>query len=258
MSIWLEITTTIKCPNICQYCPNDQFVETYNSNILQLSFSNFKLVIDKIPDNSIICFSGFAEPATNKNLSDMIIYAHSKNHKVLLLTTLMGWSIDEYDKVKDILTSLNIHLPDNNKKTIININKSYLDLLIHIILNPPKSLMFNHHDGDIHDDIQHIIPNSTLLNIHDRSGLINEGIKTNVVNANYCKHAFLFYYEDGAGVLLPDGRVVSCCNDFRLQNIWGNLFEQSWDDIKANIHATDLCKKCICGSYKESLEGNQR
>jgi sulfatase maturation enzyme AslB (radical SAM superfamily) len=249
MGAWLEISTVGECKNKCQFCPQDVLKKAYTSKIKKLSLDNFKKAVDKLPENSAVCFSGFVDPCLNPNVSDMILYAHEKGFKVYLLTTLIGWSIEEYVKVKDILDYLSIHLPDNDGKTVINIRDTYIELLEYIVTNPPPNaeFLFNHHSGEIHEKIKDKIPYSYLLDIHDRGGLLDKGIKSVHPNAVKCGHSFLFTHEDGGSVLLPNGDCVTCCNSFNLEENLGNLFTQSWDDIKKNIKPIELCKKCICG-----------
>lgn len=66
---------------------------------------------------------------------------------------------------------------------------------------------------------------------HDRAGLvrwtnkiqINRNI--NIFNPHHCCRPFEWLH------VLADGRVVSCCMNYELNQIWGNLFEQSLAEI---------------------------
>ena len=64
-------------------------------------------------------------------------------------------------------------------------------------------------------------------------------------------------------ILLPDGTVVLCCNDFSLQHVLGNLLEQSYNDImdseiiKKIKHAMlndDGSKTLLCRKYAYAKE----
>jgi hypothetical protein len=249
MAAYLEITTNIKCPNKCLYCPQSLFVERYGTGEQNLSFENFKLAIDKLPLSSTVCFSGFSEPFTNQQTINMILYAFQKGCHVSIFTTLIGMSLEQYKQLQKYnYKYFSIHLPDNGDKSVFPINQKYIDLLQYVNTNRPLgTFIFNRHGENVHDNIKHIIQQSSPIDINNRAGNINLG-KTYHCDKNvHCGHSFLFSYSDGGCVLLPDGRVISCCNDFGLEYCFGNLFVQSWDEIKGNIKATGLCKKCSCG-----------
>lgn len=262
MSAFLEVTTYGGiCPNLCKYCPRELFAENYKDNEKFLSLDSFKLAISKLPSSSMITFSGFTEPAINPNLVDMILYAHNQGHLVQICTTLIGLTIDKYEKIKNVpFRHFGIHIPDNSGKTNINITESYIQLLKYIIKNPPSYLVFSHHCGDIHEDIKDIISHSFLLNINDRCGNLEideDVIKVYHSGNIYCNHSFLFNYPDGAGLMLPNGDIVLCCMIFDLKNKLGNLFQQNWSDI---VNSSEMqfildglkdenknnpCRKCI-------------
>jgi hypothetical protein len=47
-------------------------------------------------------------------------------------------------------------------------------------------------------------------------------------------------------VMLPNGDVVLCCQDYHLDHVLGNLFEQSFaEDLPDPIPAYDLCRSCV-------------
>jgi len=263
MSVFLEVTTKIGCPVNCDYCPQSLFLSQYKSEIMNLSLDNFKLAIDKLPENSTISFAGFSEPMMNSDAVDMIEYVYSKNHKIMLLTTLVGMTIQQYDRIRHLnWDHFSIHLPDNKGKTKINITQDYINLLTYVVSNPPNGMFLcNHHLGDVHDSIKHIISSSNLLTIHDRAGAVKTSdaiVKDLDIKGNIkCGHRFLFNYPNGSGVLLPNMDVILCCSDFGLQYRLGNLMNSSWNEIMNSetmqyviSSLTDeskdsLCRKCF-------------
>lgn len=257
MNVFLEVSTCGSCVLNCKYCPQSLIKEKYKGDKF-LSFDNFKLALSKLPNNSTICFAGFSEPCVNPSIIDMIKYSFSRGHSVMLLTTLIGLTIESYNEIKDFTYDhFSIHLPDNKLKTNINITNDYLDLLTHIINNPPNgTFLCNHHYGDLHESIKHIIPYSYLLDIHDRSGNL-EYDDTNVHHCYKsgsikCGHRFL---NGNSGLLLPNGDIELCCNSWSLNNTLGNIFNQSWEEIMNsetyknicfnNVNNIDsICRKC--------------
>lgn len=237
MSAFLEITTINKCLNKCVYCPQDLFVSKYKG-CNQLTLDNFKIMIDKLPVNSIISFAGFSEPFVNQSTVDMVEYAFSKGHNVWIFTSLIGLDIDQYKRLlKYSYGYFSIHLPDDLSKTIVPITDKYLETLKFVVNNIPSgNFAFHHHGGNLHKKIKDIVLNSQSIPVHDRSGnLDNEDqsiIRTIKLKGKLrCVHAFLFNSNDGGCLTLPNGDVYLCCNDFGLQHKLGNLINQSWQDI---------------------------
>ena len=76
-------------------------MQKYDS-VKTLTYENFVKVIDKLPKEIRITFSGFTEPFLNKRTSDMILYAHSKGHRISVFTTGVGLTIEDIKKIKHI------------------------------------------------------------------------------------------------------------------------------------------------------------
>ncbi len=245
MGAFLEISTSIPCILHCEYCPQEVLKKKYKSKIKNLSLNNFKIAINKLPENSVITWSAFNEPFQNPETIDMIFYAYEKGHKIQLNTTLVGLNIEKYNLIKDLPFSLfGIHLPDSEGKTVIPITIQYKTLLKYIVENPPLNVNYNHHAAEVHDEIKNIINSSHKLIIHNRSGLIKGGRVDYHPNVIKCGQQFLFTNNDGGCVLLPNGDCVTCCQSFNIQERLGNLFTQSWGEIKSNIKLFELCKFC--------------
>ena len=100
----------------------------------------------------------------------------------------------------------------------------------------------------------------------DRAGNLdqNDVTLTHVNRAGniYCTRALAINHN----VLLPDGSLALCCNDFGLANIIGNLEKQSYDEImlgekmrsiKRAMHidldADLICRKCM---FAEEVRNN--
>lgn len=238
MSAFLEITTWAgACPNWCEYCPQEVFTERYDGkhNWLSLSLEDFKTAVNKLPEGSTIAFSGFSEPATNMELADMILYAAETGHKVMLLTTLVGMTMQDYERICQVeFEHFSVHLPDGMRASCINITDGYLNLLDYVSKAPPRgTFLFNHHGGDIHPDLRGIVRFSYLLDMNDRAASL-EG--TDAITAYHsgpirCSHRFIDNYPGGAGLFLPNGDVYLCCQDFGLKHRLGNLLDQSWAEI---------------------------
>ena len=110
----LEITVNIAkkgCAVACIVCPQEKLSNTYNlypesELVRDLTFDDFKTVIDKVPLTTRIDFSGYTEPYLNKDCSKMLKYAHDKGHTVSVYTTLVGAKESDIDLLLEILMSL--------------------------------------------------------------------------------------------------------------------------------------------------------
>lgn len=246
MGAHLEVSTAIPCVLNCRYCPQEVLKKQYKSDVKMLSLENFIIAVNKLPEKSKVTFSAFNEPFQNPEIVDMIVYAYKQGHDISINSTLVGMDIPKYERIRQLkIKNFGIHLPDNEGKTVIRITEQYKELLRYIINNPPPYLRFNHHAGDVHDDIKGIVHESRRLLIHNRCGILQEGRADYHPNMKRCRHEFQFTNDRGGAVLLPNGDCVTCCHAFDLSGYLGNLFTQSWEEIEANIRPIDLCKKCI-------------
>lgn len=71
-----------------------------------------------------------------------------------------------------------------------------------------------------------------------------------------CFHGSESQVGGWAPVVLPDGTLILCCQDYGMQHILGNLIEQSWEEIREGdeykkfVRGMDddtipiLCRKC--------------
>ena len=98
----LEVTTVIGCRNMCRFCPQKLLIGKYTKKERPfiMSLENFKLAIDKIPKHVRIDFSGMAEPWLNNACTEMVLYAHEKEHPIAVYTTCVGMKLEDIDKIK--------------------------------------------------------------------------------------------------------------------------------------------------------------
>jgi MoaA/NifB/PqqE/SkfB family radical SAM enzyme len=71
-----------------------------------------------------------AEPFLNEHFIDMIEYAGKRGHNLFIFTTLIGLKEQFIPRLEKIpISNFEIHLPDNESKTNIIVNKNYLSIL---------------------------------------------------------------------------------------------------------------------------------
>lgn len=221
----LEITTHIGCPINCVDCPQALLRSRYKGR-LDLDFDDYKRVIDKVPAGTRIDFSGMCEPFVNKRCVDMILYAAEKRFPLALYTTLQGATLDDYERLKNVHYEIStIHLPDNEGRSHFKITDEYLELL-----SVWDCDNYSCH-GTVNEAVKPFLkPRNLITFMHDRAGnvecrphkdLDTSGRVICVTSGKAMDH----------NVLLPNGDVLMCCMDYGMTGMFGNLFEQNYDDV---------------------------
>ncbi len=245
----IEVTTKIGCSRRCKYCPQDILIKNYfsESSTAYMSLNDFKIFIDKTPHNCNIAFGGYCEPFLNPMAIDMIEYA-AKKRRVYVFTTFVNVNEDILSRLeKSGIEYITAHFPDSKAYADIPITKEYLKTI-------EKAMKIIKSDGSpiIRYATSQAKPASEILELikgrlkvswtlNDRAGNLAESedlISTRSLTGElYCKNAL------GANhfVLLPNGDMSFCANDFGLKHIVGNLLKQSWDEI-INGNAFELIK----------------
>lgn len=250
----LEITTKLGCEVNCKYCPQEKYVKQYiktGNGETVLSYSNFVKIIDKLPQNMIIEFAGFTEPFLNRDCLDMIKYAKKKGHKVNLFTTIRGLS---YEQAKELIQidfeEFVLHVPDEEGYSIIPIDDEYKKI-IKLLINSQKNNGEDYVDyacsqGTVPSEIKRILGENTRIYVvlNDRAGnLEDENLygKKGLKGSLRCELSI----DINHNVLLPDGRVVLCSNDWGLKHVLGNLLNQSYEEVMHGDKANKIRKALL-------------
>ena len=300
----LEVTTKIGCVCMCEYCPQTLLVKRFLDRDLEkrkpkkedllFSLENFKKCIETVPLNIPIHFTGYSEPFDNPNAHELIIHAHNKGHKVLVNTTLMGLTKEKFDMIKHIpFTMFNIHCPSATFKENIGVakppkylpsgqrelSKEWMELLIYIADHQLPSQNMHCHGG-LHPQVKELLPEELreayalgiTRGVNDRAqafleqdDVTNEIIKTKVPPEQNIRGKCNRIYQP---VLLPDGRLALCCQDYGLKHTPGNLLKQTWQEYRSSevfldieSNGADLCDFCVrggpsadAGEFKKALQ----
>lgn len=244
----LEITTHIGCPINCLDCPQALLRSKYQGRI-DLDLDDYKRAIDKVPAGTRIDFSGMCEPFANKYCTDMILYAAGKGLPLALYTTLQGATIEDYYRLKDIKFDIvTIHLPDKDGRSHFNITEDYLQLLTFWECD------FYSCHGWLDDRVLPFIKQRNLITyMHDRAGNV-EGRPHRMINPWQTLRCQTSDRAMNHNVLLPDGTVLMCCMDYGMTGVFGNLFQQNYDDVLFSeeacrmrntlIEGESICRHC--------------
>ncbi|HCT89970.1 MAG TPA: hypothetical protein DF613_01105 [Lachnospiraceae bacterium] len=236
------ITTKIGCPISCKYCPQDVLIKQYRKRenpVMNLTMDVFIRMLEKIPRDVIISFTGFVEPFANPKCLDMILYALDGGYTVRVFSTLYNVSIKDYKKFKDHknLKTLDVHLPDSNGNTRFPMTEEYKETLAYVFAHPPKyarlwtsCLGVTSHT---HEEIRHIISVSgnPINSVH---GLVYDNRLFHGRAKLRCNRdcSRIDNEKAGVGMILPNGDVVACTQDWELENCIGNILEAgSWDEL---------------------------
>lgn len=179
-----------------------------------------------MPAGTRIDFSGMCEPFVNKRCTDMILYAADKGFPLALYSTLQCATMEDHERLKDVpFEVITIHLPDQDGRSHFKITDEYLELL----------KVWDCHNYSCHGQIDEIVRpflrgRNLITYMHDRAGnvecrphkdLDTSGRLICVTSGKAMDH----------NVLLPNGDVLMCCMDYGMTGVFGNLFEQDYDDV---------------------------
>jgi len=261
----LEITTSIPpkgCVVDCAFCPQRTLTDIYAGE-KTMTLDNFKMIVDKLPKEIKITFSGFTEPFLNKQCADMLLYAHEQGHKISVFTTGVGMTVEDVDKIKNIPFDggpnggFCLHLPDEERIAKHPITKRYLEVLERFKeVQHEINGFYLMSMGPVMEHIRYIFPDAHTPEMWSRAGnLVGEMImkpelldrKEEWKMANHgekqmtCGCLEKMYHN----VMLPNGDVSLCCMDYGLKHILGNLYEEDYEEIiPQNNQCFELCRLC--------------
>ena len=253
----MEITTNIACRVQCDFCPQELLIEKYSTrnnleNIsygqpTQMSFDTFKNCLDKIPKSVIIVFAGYSEPWLNPDCSKMIVHAYENGYTVDVFTTLVGMKLSDVELIKHIkFNAFHLHLPDEKNIAKIAVNNNYLDV-IKKVLDNIKPKVTGMSMGNVHPKIKKILNVDILPDKMDNVAGNLDFLEPNpkqlgpLVCGRMTKLDLLDIVDEN--VLLPNGDVALCGQDYGLQNIIGNLLELSYNSLFTNDKYLEFHKK---------------
>lgn len=264
----LEITTNIGCKHNCGYCPQNVLIENYykddSARKSVMTLDDFKSVIRNSPESIVITFGGMSEPFENPHAMEMIFWANNLNRKISVNTTLQGISLEDMKRLISVeFESWVIHTPDadgimNQELTIDYLEKLKFveELKIknkkYVVMGKPNDLVKNILGDKLKQE--RIVLRCKNL---DKSK-IAPGIKFKrqiapKVDSNVkiiCGKSLTFPYvvnqKVECPILLPDGSLILCNNDYALKHVLGNLYKTNYKSIMRNKVMSKIKQSMMC------------
>lgn len=258
----LEITTNIGCPVQCKYCPQDVLCNAYyrenNQRISSMSLETFQACLDKVPKNTLIVFGGFSEPFLNEACFDMMCYANRNGFAMRLLTTLVGCTIEAFQKVTEVpFERVVLHVPDADHFAKIPLTDEYYEILdMALTAEKPNGQAFvdtANCQSRVHPQVLKYINGRVLVSsqLFDRAGNLKEDQRLQSVKGVQGKIYCSKSRNLNDSILLPDGSLVLCCMDFGLKHVLGNLLQQPYNEIMSG-EMIQFVKRAM---MNEAIEG---
>jgi len=265
----LEISVQVGCGMMCEYCPQTEYIKRYKELFDKrdkLSYEYFLFIADNIPIDTVIHWTGFTEPFDCVDFELISRYLYDRGHKQLISTTLYGRKSNQsffVENLKMFSGGISLHLPDDSGlmkgsfddqyvnyvdsvlKQLISIDDiNYSLFLIGEQFHPKIKLLLDYYLEQIP---QEKIIKAKYLNTRNKTvkpmnyNLLSSESEQTKEGSFYCSYRRL-----NQGVLLPNGSIVLCCQDYNLDMNLGSLEEFSLEEIyhvieKDSVMANDFC-----------------
>jgi radical SAM protein with 4Fe4S-binding SPASM domain len=226
----------------------------------------FKKCVDKIPFDVGIWFGGMAEPWLNQDCTEMLLYAHKKGHRISVFTTLVGMNLSDIDLLEPIpFNFFRIHIPSKEGFERINVDGEYLRLLSKISRSN-INVKYHYHGETVNSNMQSLMESSGII-------IQRETLKRRAGNLKLPDSTDLPRRRGVIGclrglknnVLLPNGDVILCSNDYGMKHVLGNIISSDYSSlfsgkefakIKTSLRDESLntiCRYCDNLCYDASL-----
>jgi hypothetical protein len=194
-----------------------------------MRLDTFNQCLSKIPPGVSIHFLGMAEPWLNPDCTKMLMRSHEAGYRISVSTTLVGMRPSDIKMFKSIPFDMFIlHLPSDDSAMNLKVDGAYLNLLVKIC-NAELQNLRQKRFGNLHPEIEPIVKGVKEIQwptMNRSNNLTGAHIPvTKKVKGNIKCHRIR------NNVLLPNGEVALCCNDYGLRHIIGNLLTGSYDAL---------------------------
>ena len=203
----LEISTDIGCKVLCKYCPQATIIEGYkNNNKRNMNLADFKRILSNLDkDKTRLFFSGYSELFLNNYAIDMILYAYKIGFQISFASTLIGLNKEKILKLVENKVSFECCFFHRAISSILY-NETDFNEFVDLFLSKIKINIFK------------------VFKVDDFRSRAGSLYKTKKKVGKYICATNMF----NRNVVVPNGDLFLCCNDFGLHHRIGNLFEESY------------------------------
>jgi MoaA/NifB/PqqE/SkfB family radical SAM enzyme len=232
----------------------EEYLKKDKNRETMMSLETFKECLSTVDPSVDIHFSGYVEAFENPQAIDMVEYAVKKGHYVGINTTLMFVTKEIIDRLVNIgrFKHFSVHTPSatyfetigrinktsflrndprDKEKTGKEISEKYFDILEYMIKNSkPVNALFHTHSApgyELHPEIEERYGAQMRSigyknrGLNSRAGNIGKLTGEALWKNNWCQRII-------HNVLIPDGSVQLCCQDYGLEEPIGNLLHMPY------------------------------
>tara|TARA_R100001443_G_scaffold116579_1_gene137411 strand:+ start:432 stop:1445 length:1014 start_codon:yes stop_codon:yes gene_type:complete len=258
----------------------EEYLKKDKNRERMMSLETFKKCLSTIDPSVDIHFSGYVEAFENPLAIDMVEHAVQKGHLVGINTTLMFVTKEIIDRLVKIgsFKHFSVHTPSatyfetigrigktsflrndprDAEKSGKEISEKYFDLLEYMIDNAgPVNAVFHTHSApghSLHPEIEERCGERMRKigyknrGLNSRAGNIGKLVGEALWENNWCQRII-------HNVLLPDGGVQLCCQDYGLEEPIGNLLHMPYHTLfetnrfkEIMSGKASICQRCDDG-----------
>lgn len=229
MNKTLEFTLTVNGCLGCKMCPQQKLGRAYTDPKKKMVWDDFKTILDKLPIDCRVDFSGYSEPFLNPVAPDFISEAVFRGFKVHLFTTLVGLTEIGAEKLSKARPEyVRLHAPDLKEFTYDTAKWLKQFKMFQEKSRLPFTVMamsdVDHEISKAVMDSGHVIEYPTMLSRAGNLGWVAPHRPiTGRVNC-----AMSRYHSN---VVLPNGDVWGCCHTYDGEIKLGNLLTETYAAI---------------------------
>ncbi|WP_276948192.1 SPASM domain-containing protein [Acetatifactor muris] len=259
----IEVTTVIGCKVGCRFCPQKLLTGNYFKENPDreriMTIDTYQKCLDHIPKKCNILFCGMAEPFLNPNCIDMLKMTVASGRKVDLYTTLVGLDKNRMEELLSVPVGwVTLHVADSMGYAKIPLTDDYYDM-VKILLESKKK------DGTPYINLcnAQTTPDSGILELckgkyeiltdmNDRAEQLED---RRLVSSSRRQEKIACGYSGttlNRNVLLPDGTLILCMQDYGMRHVIGNLLEESFEEIMRG-EQIELVRKALMEPYSDVL-----
>ena len=248
----LEISVKGGCGRLCAYCPQELYITQFKkiAKGKMLTYDDIVLYSKNIPNETLISWTGYTEPLDCKDFTEIVEHFHQRGLPQLISTTLCGtkkstaYFVENVDKFS---AGISLHVPDNEGLMRGRFDESYAaqlqKVLINIRANPEIKCDIFLIGDEVHRSIASTVAEACSFQnvefvsakyLNTRNSSVDAGkfgLLSSVSQRSSNERFMCSYKRLNRGVLLPNGDVTLCCQDYGLERILGNLKAMSLEDI---------------------------